>query len=121
MAQEVKYIDLSRAVEERGGVSAEPGNVINEDTYIFEPSVFSVAAHLERSMMQISISQVILESKLAQYASRFRAMTAARERADQSKGELHTAYNQAYRSIKDERLKETINVLKRVKAKAGSS
>jgi ATP synthase F1 gamma subunit len=116
MVQEVKYIDLSRAVQERGGGQSQTSkDVINEDTYIFEPSVYSVAAHLERSMMQIAISQVILESKLAQYASRFRAMSASRQRADESKSELHLQYNRARRGIKDERLKEIINGLKKTR------
>jgi F0F1-type ATP synthase gamma subunit len=103
-------------VQERGGGQSQTSkDVINEDTYIFEPSVYSVAAHLERSMMQIAISQVILESKLAQYASRFRAMSASRQRADESKSELHLQYNRARRGIKDERLKEIINGLKKTR------
>ena len=53
-----------------------PIEMINEWTYIFEPSTYAVVAHLERSMMQIAVSQLILESKLAQYAARFRAMSA---------------------------------------------
>lgn len=115
MVQEVKYIELSSAVQEKGGASAKHEDVIDEHTYIFEPSVYAVAAHLERSMMQIAISQVILESKLAQYASRFRAMSASRQRADETKGELHLEYNRARRSLKDERLKEIINGMKKTK------
>ncbi|HEX5744089.1 MAG TPA: FoF1 ATP synthase subunit gamma [Candidatus Saccharimonadales bacterium] len=116
MVQEVKYIELSTAVQEKGGGTSQTSKeAINEDTYIFEPSVYSVAAHLERSMMQIAISQVILESKLAQYASRFRAMSASRQRADQSKGELHLQYNRARRGVKDERLKEIINGMKKAR------
>ena len=74
---------------------------------------FAVAAHLERSMMQIAVSQLILQSKLAQYASRFRAMSASHQRADESKQELHMLYNRARRAIKDERLKEIVNGLKK--------
>lgn len=121
MAQEVKSIELSRAVSQRGVTSkVSSEEIISEETYIFEPSTYAVVAHLERSMMQIAISQLILESKLAQYASRFRAMTMAHQRADQSKRDLHIAYNRARRSIKDERLKETVNVLKKIKLKAES-
>jgi lipopolysaccharide transport system ATP-binding protein len=79
---------------------------------------FAVAAHLERSMMQIAISQVILQSKLAQYASRFRAMSASHKRADESKSELHMDYSRARRSLRDERLKEIVNGMK--KAKSGA-
>ncbi|HVX24234.1 MAG TPA: F0F1 ATP synthase subunit gamma [Candidatus Saccharimonadales bacterium] len=119
MTQDVKQISLSAAVKERGSASDKADEVISEDNYIFEPTTYSVAAHLERSMMQIAISQLILESKLAQYASRFRAMSASHQRADESKAELHLDYNRARRHIKDERLKEIINGLK--KAKVGAA
>ncbi|HEY5442458.1 MAG TPA: F0F1 ATP synthase subunit gamma [Candidatus Saccharimonadales bacterium] len=115
MVQDVKRIELSAVVQERGATSQKPEEVISEDTYIFEPSTYSVAAHLERSMMQIAVSQLILESKLAQYASRFRAMSASHERADDSRAELQLDYNRAKRSVKDERLKESINGLKKAR------
>jgi ATP synthase F1 gamma subunit len=119
MVQDVKRIELSSAVRERGAAQDEaPDDVISEDTYIFEPSTYAVAAHLERSMMQIAISQLILSSKLAQYASRFRAMSASHQRADESRGEIHLEYNRARRGIKDERLKEIINGMKKSKAGA---
>lgn len=116
--QDVKRIELSSAVREKGGASEKADDIISEDTYIFEPSSFSVAAHLERSMVQIAISQLILESKLAQYASRFRAMTASHQRADETRIELHLEYNRARRGIKDERLKEIINGIKKSKVGA---
>ena len=118
MVQDVKRIELSSAVKEKGSTSDRPEDIISEDTYIFEPSTYAVAAHLERSMMQIAISQLILDSKLAQYASRFRAMSASHTRADETKGELHMAYNRARRQVKDERLKEIINGMMKAK-KAG--
>jgi ATP synthase F1 gamma subunit len=113
MVQDVKRIDLSSAVDQRGNTSEKLEETISEDTYIFEPSTYAVAAHLERSMMQIAVSQLILNSKLAQYASRFRAMSASHQRADESKSELHMDYNRSRRAIKDERLKEIINGLKK--------
>ena len=116
--QDVKRIELSSAVKGLGDSSDHPEDIISEDTYIFEPSTYTVAAHLERSMMQIAISQLILESKLAQYASRFRAMSASHTRADESRGEIHMAFNRARRGIKDERLKEIINGMKKSKAGA---
>lgn len=118
MVQDVKRLDLSSVVKERADDAGGKGEVISETTYIFEPSTFAVAAHLERTMMQIAISQLILDSKLAQYASRFRAMSASHKRADESKSDLHLAFNRAKRGIKDERLKEIINGIK--KAKVGA-
>ena len=119
MVQDVKRIELSTAVKERGSISDKPDEIISEENYIFEPSTYTVAAHLERSMMKIAVSQLILESKLAQYASRFRAMSASHQRADESRGDLHLEYNRARRSVKDERLKEIINGIK--KAKVGTA
>lgn len=116
MAQEVRHIELATAVQQKGNASDAADEGISERTYIFEPSAHAVAAHLERSMMRIAISQLILESKLAEYASRFRAMSVSHERADDMKNELHMSYNKARRGMKDERLKEIINGLKKSKA-----
>lgn len=118
MNQEVRHIELSTAVKTKGEASDDPTEVISEQTYIFEPSSYAVVAHLERSMLQIAVSQLILESKLAQFASRFRAMSASHQRADESKADLHLAFNRARRAVKDERLKEIINGMKKSKAGA---
>ena len=121
MVQEVKKIALKSAVQEAGRQSRTKKNddsIISEFNYIFEPSTFSVVAHLERSMLEISLGQVILDSKLAQYASRFRSMSAAKERAIESEKELKLTYNRAKRSISDERLKEIINGMKAAGARA---
>lgn len=121
MTQDVKRIALSSAVKSRGQDSDSPDEIISESTYIFEPDSYAVAAHLERSMMQIAVSQLILDSKLAQYASRFRAMSASHQRADESKSELHLAFNRARRNVKDERLKESINGMKKSRTSAVAS
>lgn len=118
MVQDVKRIELSSAVQQQGKKSEESDEIISEANYIFEPSTYDVVDHLESSMMQIAISQLILDSKLAQYASRFRAMSASNQRATEAKADLHLDYNRAKRAIKDERLKEIINGLKKSKAGA---
>lgn len=116
MVQDVKKIDLFNAVkEEAKGVSSADEEIISERNYIFEPSTFEVVAHLERSMMQIALSQVILESKLAQYASRFRAMSMAKDRAGQLHDGLVMLYNRTKRRTQDERLKEMINGLRKTR------
>ncbi len=113
LVQEVKQIDLVNAVQEQGEGTDASKEFISEANYIFEPSTFDVVAHLENSMMQIALSQFILDSKLAQYASRFRAMSAAKDRAK----ELHTSFsmqfNRTKRRMQDERLKEVINGLRK--------
>lgn len=118
MSQEIKRIELAQAVREAGRQVAKGEEVISELNYIFEPSAFAVAAHLERSMLDIALSQVILDSKLAQYASRFRAMSMAHDKSDESLHDLHLQFNRAKRAQSDERLKEIINGMKKAKANA---
>lgn len=116
MVQDIKRIELNRAVQEKGKKAGKADEVISEENYIFEPSSFDVMAHLERSMMEIALSQVILDSKLAQYASRFRAMSMANDKADEWYGELTADYNRTKRRTQDERLKEIINGLRTTRA-----
>lgn len=115
MSQVARRIELSAAVQQRGEQAAASDEVISEKTYIFEPSTYAVVDHLERSMMHIACSQLILESKLAQYGSRFRAMSVSHERADDARNDLHLLYNRARRTSKDERLKEIVNGMKKSK------
>ncbi len=118
MVQDVRRIELSAAVQAKGQRSESPDDVITEANYIFEPSTYDVVDHLERSMLHIAVSQLILDSKLAQYASRFRAMSASHQRADEAKSDLHLLYNRAKRSLKDERLKEIVNGMKKIRSGA---
>lgn len=121
MSQEIVRIELSQSVQEQGKAVGASKEFISEANYIFEPSPFAVVAHLERSMLDISLNQTILDSKLAQYASRFRAMSAAKDRSSETTKELHTEYNRAKRMQSDERLKEIINGMKKSqKAGAGA-
>ena len=113
MTQDVKHIALSSAVQQKGQDVAGGAEVISEDTYIFEPSTYAVVNHLESSMLQIALSEVILESKLAQYASRFKAMSLSHSKAEDSLADLRIFYNRAKRAVKDERLKEIVNSLRK--------
>lgn len=116
MSQSIESIRLSRVVLEMGNTVTAGQEVIDEHTYIFEPSTYAVVGHLERSMMQISLSEVILESKLAQYASRFKAMSIAKDRATETLGDVSLMFNRAKRHEKDERLKEVLNGLRKAAA-----
>ena len=123
MVQDVKRISLQTAVTEAGKAEAEAEGetdksgiklaFISEQNYIFEPSTFAVVDHLERSMLSIMVSQLILESKLAQYASRFRAMSAANDRAKETHDDLKLVYNRVRRAMADERLKEIVAGMKK--------
>jgi F-type H+-transporting ATPase subunit gamma len=110
--QEIKSIHLGKALVDLGKKVQAGESVINEHNYIFEPSAFDVVDHLERSMMSIMLAEVILESKLAQYASRFKAMTGAKQKSGDRLLELVMYFNRGKRHIKDERLKEIMNGLR---------
>ncbi|HEX7964040.1 MAG TPA: F0F1 ATP synthase subunit gamma [Candidatus Saccharimonadales bacterium] len=115
MVQDIKRIELQSAVTQQGQAvagKADASEIISEATYIFEPSTFEVVAHLERSMTEIALSQVILDSKLAQYASRFRAMSMAKDKSNELASDLTMLFNRTKRRIQDERLKEMINGLR---------
>lgn len=120
MNQQVRSIPINTAVADIGSKSEKPEDVISEKTYIFEPSTYAVIGHLENSMLKIAISQLILQSKLAQYASRFRAMSASHQAADEGLSSAVLKYNRAKRAIKDDRLKETINGMKKSNLSRGS-
>jgi ATP synthase F1 gamma subunit len=113
MVQDIKRIELANAVQLAGGKADKSTDVISEKTYIFEPSTYDVVAHLESSMLEIALSQVILDSKLAQYASRFRAMTTSHSRAVKDASALRSSFYRTKRAVGDERLKETINGMRR--------
>ncbi len=118
MVQDVKKLSMKTAVQEKGAghserqtldsIESNINDIISETTYIFEPTTFAVIDHIERSMLAIMTSQIILESKLAQYASRFRAMSAANDRSKEMFDDLSMDFHRSKRAIADERLREII-------------
>lgn len=117
--QDIKDVDLSDVISSKGRVAdmaTVSDDLITEKTYIFEPSSFAVAAYLESSILRLTISQFIYDSRLAQVASRFRAMSAAKERSIENANQLHLEYNRSRRNQVDTRLKESLAGLKKVRA-----
>lgn len=117
--QDIKDVDLSEVVSSKGRVadlSTVSDSLVTEKTYIFEPSSYQVAAYLENSILRLTISQFIYDSRLAQVASRFKAMSAAKERSIETAGQLRMEYNRAKRNQVDTRLKESLAGLKKIRA-----
>lgn len=117
--QDIKELDLSDVVSSKGKIAdldTLGDDMITEKTYIFEPNAFTVAAHLETSMLRLTLAQFIYDSRLAQIASRFKAMTAAKERSLETANDLHVQYSRAKRSLVDVRLKESLAGLKKLRA-----
>lgn len=116
--QNIKDVDLSEVVSSKGRVvdlDTAGDNLITEKNYIFEPNPYSVAAYLETSILRLTIAQFIYDSRLAQVASRFKAMTAAKERSTDEANDLHTEFNRAKRAVIDARLKESFAGLKKLR------
>jgi F0F1-type ATP synthase gamma subunit len=88
---------------------------ISEKNYIFEPNTYAVTAHLEMSILRLTLTQFIYDSRLAQLASRFRAMSAAKERSIETANDLHVQYSRAKRALVDVRLKESLAGLKKLR------
>jgi len=86
----------------------------DKDT-IFEPSLDKIAEIMEKGMMSLAFSQVILESGLAQAASRFNAMATAKKRAFELIALQKLEFHRAKRSESDRRLRETLISIKKKK------
>jgi F-type H+-transporting ATPase subunit gamma len=107
--QKTAHIDLIAAVRSMSDEvdTLEEGTISSRD-YVFEPSLPDIIKYMEKTMLSLALSQVILESKLAQDASRFNAMNAAKEKAKELVGDYRLMFNRARRAESDGRLKEII-------------
>lgn len=113
--QTTKRIELISTIRELGDdVEKVDTEIVSSRNYVFEPGIADIAEYLESMMMNVSLTEIIMESKLAQYASRFNAMTMAKRRAEDKTKELDRVYHRAKRSEADERAKEMIKVLRKV-------
>jgi F-type H+-transporting ATPase subunit gamma len=117
--QEIKTIDLishMRSMSE----DVEPGeDIMTDQDTIFEPSLEEIADQMEATMMSLALSQTILESSLAQAASRFNAMVVAKKRASELLTDYRLEFHRAKRSESDRRLREVLVSLKKKRKRAG--
>jgi len=114
--QRIARIELISAVRELGDAaddSQQDDEIVSSRSYVFEPNITEIADYLESLMMEVALTQIIMESKLAQYASRFNAMNTAKHRADEISKDFDRLYHRAKRGESDERIKETMKVLLR--------
>jgi F-type H+-transporting ATPase subunit gamma len=110
--QKVARIDLISAVKALGAETTKGEEIISSHNYDFEPSLQEVVEYMESVMLSIALGQVMLESKLAQAASRFNAMSAAQHKARELQSELRIAFRRGKRAEGDDRAKEIINSLR---------
>ena len=111
--QRIARIELISAVKALGeDVADEQAELVSSRDYIFEPDINKIADYMESVMLGVALIQVIMESKLAQYANRFNAMSRAKQRAGELTQEYRLQYYRAKRAEGDERLKEIVKASK---------
>jgi F-type H+-transporting ATPase subunit gamma len=117
--QEIKSIDLISSMRSMSqGTDTDEDTMTVQDT-IFEPSLDDIADQMETTMMTLALSQTILESSLAQAASRFNSMAVAKKRASELIGSYQLEFHRAKRSESDRRLREVMISIKKKKKHAG--
>jgi len=109
--QEVRSINLVTSIQTMSEGSDE--DVMTANDTIFEPSLDEIADEMEASMMSLALSQTILQSGLAQAASRFNAMTVAEDRAGELLRDYTMEYHRSKRAESDRRLREVLVGIKK--------
>jgi F-type H+-transporting ATPase subunit gamma len=115
--QEIKKIDLQTSIQAMSKNADDSEDIITERDTIFEPSLEEIADMMERGMMSLAFSQVILDSGLAQSASRFNAMAGAKKRAFELIALYNLEYHRSKRGENDRRLREVLTAIKKKKHK----
>jgi F-type H+-transporting ATPase subunit gamma len=117
--QNIQSIDLISSMQTLSeGVEED---VMTAQDTIFEPSLDEIADEMEATMMSLALSQTILESSLAQAASRFNAMAVAKKRAGELLGDYMLEFHRAKRSESDRRLREVMISIKKKRKMAGGT
>ena len=117
--QEIKKIDLISSLRDMSLESGTDEYTMTEQDTIFEPSLDHIAEQMEMTMMTLALSQTILESSLAQAASRFNAMAVAKKRAGELLSDYGLEFHRAKRSESDRQLREVMVSLKKKRKHAG--
>lgn len=109
--QNIQSLDLISSMKDMSEDASED-TMTAEDT-IFEPSLEEIADEMEITMMTLALSQTILESGLAQAASRFNAMAVAKKRAGELVSDYTMEFHRAKRSESDRSLREVMVSIKK--------
>lgn len=117
--QNIQSIDLISSMKTMSEDAAE--DAMTADDTIFEPSLDDIADEMEMTMMTLALSQTILESSLAQAASRFNAMAVAKKRAGELVGDYMLEFHRAKRSESDRRMREVMISIKKKRKLAGGA
>jgi F-type H+-transporting ATPase subunit gamma len=113
--QGIKKIDLISTIRDMSEDADTDEDLITSQDTIFEPSLDEIADQMEIIMMNLAFSQTILESQLAQDASRFNAMAVAKKLANELLADSRLEFHRSKRSESDRRLREVMVSLKKKK------
>ena len=111
--QDIKTIDLISRMRDMSEEIDPDEDIITDADTIFEPGLDEIADEMEATMMTIALSQTILESSLAQAASRFNAMAVAKQHATELLSDYRLEFHRAKRSESDRRMREIMVSIKR--------
>lgn len=117
--QEVRSINLVTHIQTMSENADE--DVMTANDTIFEPSIDEIADEMEASMMSLALSQTILQSGLAQAASRFNAMTVAEDRAGELLRDYTMEFHRSKRAESDRRLREVLVGIKKKRRERAAS
>ncbi|MEI8073086.1 MAG: F0F1 ATP synthase subunit gamma [Candidatus Saccharibacteria bacterium] len=97
--QQIQVFELISGIKRVGQMesSRRDASLIFTSDYIFEPSLKKVISYLESMMRATVLTELILESRLAQLANRFNTMNQAGANADKIKNQLYIEYKRARR------------------------
>ncbi len=118
--QDIKSIDLMSSMRDMSKDVESEEEIMTASDTIFEPSLDYIADQMEMTMMTLTMSQTILDSSLAQAASRFSAMAVAKKRANELLGAYRLEFNHAKRSESDRRMREVLVGLKNKRKRLGA-
>ena len=119
--QDIKSIDLMSSMRDMSKDVESDEEIMTAEDTIFEPSLDDIADEMEMTMMTLTMSQTILDSSLAQAASRFSAMAVAKKRANELLAAYRLEFNHAKRSESDRRMREVLVGLKNKRKKMGGA
>jgi len=97
--QQIQVFELVSGIQKLSDteVNRNDTTLIFSSDYIFEPSLDKVVDYLESMMRATALTELILESRLAQLASRFNAMNRASNNASELRKELFSTYRRRKR------------------------
>lgn len=106
--QRIELILEPQALKQDEMTQLKRDNLIIAAEYLFEPTEEDVVGYLEHVMLGVALTQMVLESQLAQFAARFTSMIMANSRAHDARREAYFRLLGAKRRERDESAHEIV-------------